>query len=346
MTQLSLTSSKGRMSHYRDPVHKIADYGEDNDLVLQRQNQRSHSGLLEEGPLPPLLPHHQREQSRKEWELSVPWPSHLGEPLLGSKVSHQHEDLLEAPLSAVATIPAWPRRVMKKVPKRSSAQACSSETPSTPSAAGGEQGAPWGASPAHTLLVGGFQLPPGAKQDREHRCTRSQPLHLFPPAWWHCTLRRENMSFHKPFTLRTTSPTPPSSVHPFHLFIQNTKMTVFIYNVYLFHSVLSLLCIFVHGLPSRLLSLLLPLLLVVCPLLFTKSTLRHWKNSSTCSYCPGYCSPYFACIWILRSQRLIEGKQKKWKQTSAPPGLSPPAPYIMLLIFPSHKSFNGRKKRR
>lgn len=168
----------------------------------------------------------------------------------------------------------------------------------------------------------------------------------FPPAWWHCTLRRENMSFYKPFTLRTTSPTPPSSVHPFHLFIQNTKMTVFIYNVYLFHSVLSLLCIFVHSVPSRLLSLLLPLLLVVCPLLFTKSTLRHWKNSSTCSYCPGYCSPYFECIWIPRSQRLIEGKQKKWKQTSAPPGLCPPAPYIMLLIFPSHKSFNGRKKRR
>lgn len=32
VTQPSLTSSKGRMSHYRDPVHKIADYGEDNDL--------------------------------------------------------------------------------------------------------------------------------------------------------------------------------------------------------------------------------------------------------------------------------------------------------------------------
>lgn len=63
------------------------------------------------------------------------------------------------------------------------------------------------------------------------------------------------MSFHNPFTLRTTSPTTPSSVHPFRLFIQNTKMTVSIYNVYLFHSFLFLFCIFVHRVPSRLPSL-------------------------------------------------------------------------------------------
>lgn len=42
-------------------------------------------------------------------------------------------------------------------------------------------------------------------------------------------------------------------------------------------------------------------------------------------------------VWLKESK-------KKWKRSSAPSGPCPQAPYITLLIFPSHKSFNGRGK--
>lgn len=69
---------------------------------------------------------------------------------------------------SLATTPSW---------KRLSAQA--SETPSTPSTAGGEQVVPRGASPAHTQLVGGFQL--HLEQRRTANIAAHNADHYTPP---------------------------------------------------------------------------------------------------------------------------------------------------------------------
>lgn len=63
------------------------------------------------------------------------------------------------------------------------------------------------------------------------------PATLSPePAWWHYTLRREDVSFHNPFPLRTTSPTPHPSICAIFLYWAPKQLFIYFCNEHSFHS--------------------------------------------------------------------------------------------------------------